>query len=113
MKDVGQGQQHASLWTETTPATDYPALDGPMSVDVAIVGGGITGLTTALLLKQSGARVAVIERRRIASGTTGHTTAKITSLHGMIYGHLIDIFGHDGAQLYADANQAAIVQIES
>lgn len=50
-----------SLWIATTPETNYPALEGDVAVDVAVLGGGITGIATAYMLKQAGATVAVIE----------------------------------------------------
>ncbi|MDN7023324.1 FAD-dependent oxidoreductase [Methanoculleus sp. FWC-SCC1] len=105
--------KHESLWMATTPETGYPPLPGDLQVDVAIIGGGIAGLTTALLLKEAGRSVAVIEAGRVAAGVTGHTTAKVTSLHRLIYRYLIDHFGNDGARMYADANQAAIEKIEA
>ncbi|WP_292365010.1 MULTISPECIES: FAD-dependent oxidoreductase, partial [unclassified Methanoculleus] len=82
--------RHESFWIETTPETSYPSLPGNLETDVAVVGGGITGITTAVLLKQAGYAVAVIEGDRICRGVTGHTTAKITSLHRLIYAELID-----------------------
>ncbi len=100
-----------SVWVATTTSTSYPALRGRIDVDVAVVGGGITGLTTALLLARAGARVAVVEADRIASGTTGYTTAKVTSLHGLTYAQLISTHGQDRARQYADANQAAVEQV--
>jgi glycine/D-amino acid oxidase-like deaminating enzyme/nitrite reductase/ring-hydroxylating ferredoxin subunit len=95
----------------TTASTSYPSLTGRIDVDVAVVGGGIAGLTTALLLKQAGATVAVIEADRVASGTTGYTTAKVTSLHGLTYAGLVSTHGEDRARQYAQANQAAIEQV--
>ena len=99
---------HQSLWMATAPATDYPALREDISVDVAVVGGGLAGLSAALWLSEAGARVAVIESRRIGAGVSGYTTAKITSLHRSIFHHLIKHFGHDTAQLYVRANEEAI-----
>jgi glycine/D-amino acid oxidase-like deaminating enzyme/nitrite reductase/ring-hydroxylating ferredoxin subunit len=104
-------ERNISLWVGTTPETDYPSLAGDLSVDVAVIGAGITGLSTAILLKQAGARVAVIEAGRVASGVTGYTTAKITSLHGLVYHDLVKAFGEERAQMYADANQTAIEQV--
>ncbi len=104
-------QQNPSVWVGTTVASSYPALAGRVEVDVAVVGGGITGLTTALLLKRAGATVAVVEADRVASGTTGYTTAKLTSLHGLVYAELIDKHGEDKARQYAQANQAAVAQV--
>jgi glycine/D-amino acid oxidase-like deaminating enzyme/nitrite reductase/ring-hydroxylating ferredoxin subunit len=102
-----------SLWLATTPETDFSALADDLSVDVAIIGGGIAGITTALLLKQAGAKVAIIEAGRIAESVTGNTTAKVTSQHGLIYDHLIEQFGTGGAQIYADSQQAALEKISS
>ena len=104
-------ERNRSVWVATTPETSYPSLAEPVAVDVAVVGGGITGLTTALLLRQAGATVAVIEAGRVASGTTGYTTAKITALHGLTYAQLVSQHGIEKARLYADANQAAIDKI--
>lgn len=101
-----------SLWIDTTPNTNYPALSQSLEVDVAIIGGGIVGLTTALLLKEAGLKVAVIEARKIVQGVTGHTTAKVTSQHSIVYDYLISTFGDD-AKIYADSNQKAIDIIES
>ena len=100
-----------SLWMATTPATHYPPLTASTRVDVAIVGGGITGLTAAVFLKHSGLSVAVLEGRRVAEGTTGNTTAKITSLHHLTYDTLISKHGEDVAALYGEANQVALEYI--
>lgn len=99
---------HGSLWEYTSKQTDFPSLSGTPSFDVAIIGGGITGLTCAYRLKQAGYTVAVLEKDRIGQGTTGHTTAKVTSAHGIVYQPLIKHFGKDLAKIYADANQWAI-----
>ncbi len=104
-------ERNVSLWVATTPETDYPRLSGDVAVDVAVVGAGITGLSVATLLKRAGARVAVVEAGRVASGVTGHTTAKVTSLHGLVYRDLVQELGEERARLYADANQAAIERV--
>ena len=66
--------------------------------DVAVLGGGIVGITTALLLKEAGERVVLLEADRLGRGVTGHTTAKVSSQHGMIYGRLASRFGADAAR---------------
>jgi glycine/D-amino acid oxidase-like deaminating enzyme/nitrite reductase/ring-hydroxylating ferredoxin subunit len=80
-------------------------------VDVAVLGGGITGISTALLLKRAGMTVAVVEADRVGAGVTGHTTAKLSSLHGLVYSQLASKFGDDGARAHGEANQAGIEQI--
>ena len=102
---------NVSLWVVTTPKTSYPRLTGTHDADVVVVGAGITGLTTALLLAQGGVSVAVVESHRVASGTTGYTSAKVTSLHSLTYASLVKQLGQDKARLYGQANQAAIEQI--
>lgn len=87
-----------SYWVATTPESNYPALSGDIRVDVAIIGGGIAGITSAFLLKEAGVSVAVIEADRIITGTTGNTTAKITSQHSLIYDRLISEFGRGQAK---------------
>jgi glycine/D-amino acid oxidase-like deaminating enzyme/nitrite reductase/ring-hydroxylating ferredoxin subunit len=76
-----------------------------------VIGGGITGLTAAALLKRSGKKVALVESRRIVRGATGYTTAKVTSGHGVIYSYLEEAFGEEGARIYAESNQAALERI--
>src|SRR4051794_9609101 len=112
MKEPTSGKQ-LSFWIGTTPRTNFPTLQDDTAVDVAILGGGIVGLTAAVLLKRLGKTVAVIEARRIAEGVTGHTTAKITSQHKLIYDTLIKGHGKQKASLYAEANEAAIDRIEA
>ncbi|WP_017655987.1 FAD-dependent oxidoreductase [Fortiea contorta] len=100
--------KHISYWIDSTSAANFPPLSDNLSVDVAIVGAGITGITAATLLKRAGKKVAVIESRQISTGVSGHTTAKLTSLHQLIYADLIKNHGEDKARTYAQSNQAAI-----
>lgn len=95
-------------WIASTPQTDYPSLDKDISIDIAIVGGGITGITSGYLLKKEGYKVAIIDANRIINGTSGHTTAKITLLHGLIYNKLLNKFGRELAKQYVDSNEYAI-----
>jgi hypothetical protein len=104
--------KHLSYWIDTAPRTDYPALSGDVSADVAVLGGGLVGLTVAVLLKRLGKTVAVVEMNSIAEGVTDYTTAKITSQQ-LIYDKLIRDHGEEKAGLYAEANEAAIARIES
>ena len=96
---------------DTADGRGFPQLDRPLSVDVAVLGGGIVGISTALLLKRAGMTVAVVEADRVGAGVTGHTTAKLSSLHGLTYDRLASSFGDDGARAYGEANQAGIEQI--
>ena len=95
-------------WIASTPETNYPTLQEDINVDVAIVGGGMVGITSAYLLGKEGLKVAVVEADRILHGTTGHTTAKITSQHSLIYARLKKEMGEEKAGQYAEANESAI-----
>jgi glycine/D-amino acid oxidase-like deaminating enzyme len=97
-----------SLWLTDPPATTYRPLAGQVVVDAAVLGGGIAGVTTALLLKRAGLKVVLLEAAEIASGVTGHTTAKVTSQHRLRYAALARHFGEEGARAYAEANEAGL-----
>jgi glycine/D-amino acid oxidase-like deaminating enzyme/nitrite reductase/ring-hydroxylating ferredoxin subunit len=98
-----------SYWLATTPAeaTHPPAPDGT-TAEVAVVGGGIAGVTTALLLARAGVDVVVLEARTVGSGVTGCTTAKVTSAHGSCYAPLASRIGADVARAYGTANETAL-----
>ena len=96
-----------SFWLDSTAKTTYPKVEN-VTVDVAIVGAGITGITAAYLLKKAGKTVALIEAQQIAANASGHTTAKVTSLHQLIYDTLIERHGEDKARLYGESNQAGV-----
>jgi len=93
-----------SYWIRTAPGEPLSPLVEDLSVDVAVVGGGIAGLSTAWELVRAGRSVAVLEAGRIAEGVTGHTTAKLTAAHGAIYHHL----PASHARLYALSQMDAV-----
>ncbi len=66
-----------SIWNAHSEKTNFKTLDQNINVDVAIIGGGITGITTAQLLKKAGLRVAVLEAREVGRGTSGHSTGNL------------------------------------
>ena len=100
-----------SIWLAADDDAGFPALDRDVRVDVAIVGGGIAGVTTALLLKRLGATVAVVEREAVAGGATGYTTAKISALQGTRLSSIRSKNGAEGAAAYAAATLDAIARI--
>ena len=95
-------------WLDSIKRKSFPKCNEDIKVDVAIVGGGITGITTAYLLQKEGLKVAVLEASDIFSGTTGHTTAKITVQHDLIYDELINNLGEERARLYYESNNNAL-----
>jgi glycine/D-amino acid oxidase-like deaminating enzyme/nitrite reductase/ring-hydroxylating ferredoxin subunit len=105
-----QIRRHSSLWMDTAPARSGRASFGgeDLLVDVAIIGGGITGISVAFTLAEAGRSVAILEMRGLAEGATGFTTAKVTSGHNLIYRQLSNNQGPEAAQAYADANDSAL-----
>lgn len=100
-----------SLWAATGGPTNYAALGEAIDVDVAVIGGGIAGLTAALALKRAGQTVAVLEAARVGTGVTGNTTGKVTSLHRLAYTELAARHGTEAARLYGQSNEAAIEHV--
>ena len=80
--------------------------------EVVVIGGGMAGLLTAFFLQKEGKDVLLLEGKKVASGQTGRTTAKITSQHGLKYSNLIKKVGLAKARLYARANEDAINMYE-
>ena len=97
-----------SIWAQSCSIPERDRLNGDMETEIAVIGGGMAGILTAFLLQKEGCRVTVLEARRIGSGQTRNTTAKITSQHGMVYRSLVQILGEAGARRYAMANQTAV-----
>ncbi len=101
-----------SVWSETVNLPEFESLKGEIKTDVLVIGGGMCGILCAYYLKQAGIDCVLVEASKIASGITKNTTAKITSLHGAIYGKLIKDVGREKAKMYLDANQNALYEYE-
>ena len=103
--------KESTFWLENCPGTNFPKLKDGLKVDVAVLGGGIVGVTTATLLKESGFKVALVEADRIVEDVTVGTTAKISAAPNIIYERLISSLGRDKAQKFADASMKALEKI--
>ena len=97
--------RHTSPWAATMadpPASvDLRAADG---ADVVVLGAGIVGLTTAVLLQRRGQRVAVLESREPSASVTAHSTVKVTVGQGTVYSRIESGRGRPAAAHYAQAN---------
>lgn len=100
------------IWFDTATIGKHHQQTGEIVVDVCIIGGGITGLTAADLLKRAGKTVALIDLGRVGYGESGHTTAHLTEVLDLDYRDLISNFGLEGAQLAAQASRRSIERIE-
>ncbi|NKQ53035.1 FAD-dependent oxidoreductase [Amycolatopsis sp. K13G38] len=97
-----------SLWIDTAPAPDRSNRPLPAEADVVVIGAGIAGLTTAFRLAAEGRSVVVLEAARVASGVSGHTTAKVSAQHALKYAHLKSRKGLDAARRYGRSQLDAL-----
>ncbi len=102
-----------TVWLATSKSLKFSPLRKNISVDVVIIGGGISGMTIAYMLANSGKKVAVVEDGWLGSGETGRTTAHISYQLDMDYSELIKIHGEEKAKIVADSHKQAIDTIES
>lgn len=100
-------------WIEEQKLPSFPAMKRDLEVDVAVVGGGITGLTAGYLLKQSGLKVVVLEKGSLGQGEISHTTAHLTYVTDHRLSNLVDDVGPHAARETWSAGRAAIDRIES
>ncbi|MFA9443927.1 FAD-dependent oxidoreductase [Egicoccus sp. AB-alg6-2] len=106
--DAEQPPADRAYWRDTAEAPALVSLVGLADADVTVVGGGIVGLTTALLAAEAGLRVVLLEARALAAGTTGGTTGKLTAQNETRLARLRDEVGADAARHYARANVRGI-----
>ena len=97
-----------SVWSETASLPSFAPLQGNIRTDALVVGGGIAGILCAYLLTQAGVDTVLVEAKKLCSGVTGNTTAKITAQHGLVYHKLLRRFGEEKTKQYLLANQAAL-----
>ena len=102
-----------SYWINSEKEKEkYNKLEKNIETDICIIGGGITGISTAYYLTKENLKVTVLDMGKIGFQTTGNSTAKITSQHGLFYKYLKESKGEDFARLYYDANEDAIENIK-
>lgn len=100
-----------SPWLEP-PADRQPALERQLSADVVVVGGGLTGLSTALSLRAEGADVAVLEREFAGSGASGRNAGHLTPTIGKDLPTTLRLFGRERAAALVRFADAAVAYTE-
>jgi glycine/D-amino acid oxidase-like deaminating enzyme/nitrite reductase/ring-hydroxylating ferredoxin subunit len=105
--------KNISYWIDSTEPILYEKLNQNITADVAVIGGGISGITIAYLLSRENIKVVVIEDGLIGSGETGRTTAHLVNALDDRYYELENIFGEEKTFLAAESHTAAINYIES
>jgi glycine/D-amino acid oxidase-like deaminating enzyme len=105
---VSQDWRTSSLWAASLEGDTYPALNADRSVDVAVVGAGITGMLVATLVAREGATVLVLDRHDVGGVATRNTTAKISALQGTVYTEIRRHRGDQVASAYAAAQLHAV-----
>jgi len=105
--------QTKPFWKEAAAPTAYPTLDRDIQVDVLVVGGGITGVSTAHLLAESGLKVALVERYHLGNADTGHTTAHITYMTDTRLSEIVRTCGEENSRLAWEAGLAAMDHIRA
>jgi glycine/D-amino acid oxidase-like deaminating enzyme/nitrite reductase/ring-hydroxylating ferredoxin subunit len=101
-----------SVWEDRNPRTPAPAAEVEGAVDVVVIGGGLTGLTTALLLGRAGRRVVVLEADRVGAGTTGRSTAKVSLLQGTRLSQISSKHPESVVRDYVEGNREAQAWVE-
>lgn len=95
------------IWL-TEERTAYPPLRGRQQAEAVVIGGGLCGVTTAYLMQLGGLNVMLLEADRLGCGASGHTMARVTVQHGLIYSRLKKQWGHEVAQAYAISQTGAL-----
>lgn len=104
--------RHTSPWVDTMSAPQLGSTDfREVDADVVVLGGGITGITTALLLQRAGRQVVVVEAERLGRSVTAHSTVKVTTGQGTLYSKIEQARGFDAALAYANANLAGFDEV--
>ena len=101
-----------SLWKETAKGESFPKLNENLDTEVVVIGGGITGLSTASKLTEAGRKVILLEASRIGNGTTGFSSCHLTTDIDEEYRNIASDFDEETMKLVADSRKAGIDFIE-
>ncbi len=97
-----------SIWKDTVSSLNYSSLQEDSKVDVLIIGGGITGVSTLYYLRKSNLKVMLVEQNKVGGSVTGNSTGKLTFLQNDLLDKIRKNFGDDKASLYIKSQREAI-----
>ncbi|GAA4456706.1 FAD-dependent oxidoreductase [Rurimicrobium arvi] len=109
---ISRDGANTSIWQSTERFTAVHQPFNEQIFDVLIIGGGITGVSTALQLQQAGKKCVLIEAHTLGFGTTGGTTAHLNTFVDEPFWRVQKNFGAQNAQLLADGVKLAMSAIE-
>lgn len=101
-----------SIWNSFSAQTDFPTLTSGAEADVVVIGGGITGITTAMLLAAEGKKTVVVEARKVGGGTTAYSTGNLYVTIDKILSSLQSKYNKETVQEVIHARRAAMDLIE-
>ena len=105
--------RHCSVWQETKSQKHrFPQLDKEVTIDVAIIGGGITGLTAAIELIHQNKKICIIEAGKIGEGTTGYSTGNLYAPIQSLYSNIASKFSKEATKTIIDSRVFALKYIE-
>lgn len=108
----GDKMENESYWQKTVKLPQYPSVLQSDYYDIVIIGGGLSGVSLAYRLNNTKLKVALLESDTIGSKTSGHTTAKVTYLHGSVYDEINKAYGQGKAKQYLESNYEAFQEIK-
>lgn len=100
--------KNTSIWLDGIKKQKFRKLEKDIDVDVLIVGGGITGVSSAYHLSTGDLSVCLVEKNKLLEGVTSRTTGKLTYLQENIYSKLVNFHGKEKSKLYLDSQKDAI-----
>ena len=100
--------KNISIWLDELEKKSFKRLDKDINVDVLVVGGGITGISTAYHLSTGDLKVCLVEKNKLMEGVTSRTTGKLTYLQENIYSKLVNFHGKEKSKLYLESQKEAI-----
>ena len=102
-----------SIWNNNIEKCKFDSLQGDIKTDVLVIGGGLSGILCAYMLRAAGVDCVLVEADRICAGITNGTTAKITYQHGLIYDKIINKYGIETAHLYYKSQKDALERFKA